>query len=395
MNSKDSSARGRLNVAIVGAGFMGRAHSNAWRQAPKFFDLPLDVSMAVLCRADSARAQEAAELLGWESSESDWRNLLTRDDVDLIDICVPGALHADIAVAALNAGKHVLCEKPLANTVEQAEAMAEAAQRAAARGVQSMVGFSYRRAPAIALARRMVVEGKIGRIQQIRAGYRQDFIVDPNEPLSWRLEKDKAGSGALGDIGAHLIDLCQYLADDTITEVSGTLETFVKRRPLAAPGSGLGGRQAAEGYGDVTVDDAAWFLGRMSQGTVASFEATRFATGRKNELTIEVSGSAGALRWNLEDYNVLEYYDGSEPAVESGFRRILATEPDTPYYHAWWPTGHVIGWEHGFTHQVVDLVNAIASGESPRPTFAEGLSVQRVLAAVERSAASRASWTDV
>ncbi|WP_220092949.1 MULTISPECIES: Gfo/Idh/MocA family protein [unclassified Actinomyces] len=382
-------------MAIVGAGFMGRAHSNAWRQAPKFFDLPLDVSMAVLCRKDSAHAQEAAEALGWSSSESDWRNLLTRDDVDLIDICVPGGLHQEIAVAALDAGKHVLCEKPLANTVEQAQAMTEAAERAAARGVQSMVGFSYRRSPAIALARRMVVEGKIGKIRQIRTGYRQDFIVDPNEPLSWRLEKDKAGSGALGDIGAHLIDLCQYLADDRIVEVSGTLETFVKRRPLAAPGSGLGGRQAAEGYGDVTVDDAAWFLGRMSQGTVASFEATRFATGRKNELTIEVSGSSGALRWNLEDYNVLEYYDGSEPAVESGFRRILATEPDTPYYSAWWPTGHVIGWEHGFTHQVVDLVEAIARGEAPRPTFADGLSVQRVLAAVERSAASRAAWTDV
>lgn len=385
----------RLNVGMVGYAFMGKAHSQAWWTAPRFFDLPCRVGMAALCGRNAERTDEAAARLGWASVETDWRAMIARDDIDLIDICTPGDTHAEIAIAALRAGKHVLCEKPLANTVAEAEAMAAAAAEAAENGVLAMVGFTNRRVPAIALARKLIAEGRLGTIRQVRAAYQQDWIVDPQVPLAWRLQKDKAGSGSLGDIGAHIADLAQFLLDDRIVAASGTLETFVKSRPIQADGSGLAGAKAGEGYGEVTVDDAAWFLGRFAGGAVGSFEATRFATGRKNALTIEVNGADGTLVWNLEDLNVLNYYDNHIPAVEAGFRRILATEPETPYYSAWWPAGHIIGWEHGFTHQVHDLVTAIAAGEQPRPSFADGLHVQRVLDAVERSAADHSIWLDV
>ncbi|RLP09587.1 Gfo/Idh/MocA family protein [Propionibacterium australiense] len=376
----------QLNVALVGYGFIGKAHSHAWRTAPAFFDLPLDVHMSVLCNRNSDRAADGARRFGWQEITTDWRELIARDDIDLIDVCTPGGVHPDIAVAALQAGKHVLCEKPLANGLAEARHMAEAASAAQEQGVFSLVGFAYRRVPAVALAKQMIQEGRIGQVRQIRAAYQQDFIVDPEAPLAWRLQKDKAGSGPLGDLGAHLIDLTHYLAGGTITQTCGSLETFIKRRPLPGSGVGLGGVVAGEGFGEVTVDDAAWFLGRLDNDVLASFEVTRFATGRKNALSIEISGSQGALLWNLEDINVLNFYDNTVPAVEAGFRRILATEPQTPYYAAWWPAGHVIGWEHSFTHEIVDLVEAIAQGTPPAPSFADGLAVQRVLDGVERSA---------
>ena len=385
----------RLNVGMVGYAFMGRAHSQGWRTAPRFFDLPMRVGMTAVCGRNAERTAAAAAELGWDGVETDWRALVARDDIDLIDICTPGDSHAEIAIAALAAGKHVLCEKPLANTAAEAEAMAAAAADAAQRGVVAMVGFTNRRVPAVALARQLIRQGRLGTIRQVRAAYQQDWIADPGVPLAWRLQKDKAGSGSLGDIGAHILDLSQFLLDDQVVAVSGTLETFVKSRPLQADGTGLAGATAAEGFGEVTVDDAAWFLGRFAGGAVASFEATRFATGRKNALTIEVSGSDGAVFWNLEELNVLHYYDNRIPAVEAGFRRILATEADTPYAGAWWPAGHIIGWEHGFTHQVLDLVTAIAAGEQPHASFADGLQVQRVLDAVERSAAAGGAWLDV
>ncbi|HSK34736.1 MAG TPA: Gfo/Idh/MocA family oxidoreductase [Propionicimonas sp.] len=385
----------RINVGMVGYAFMGKAHSHAWSTAPRFFDLPLQVGMAALCGRNAARTQEAATTFGWASIETDWHDLIARDDIDLIDICTPGDSHAEIATAALRAGKHVLCEKPLANTVAQAEEMSAAAAEAAERGVFAMVGFTNRRVPAMALARKMIAEGRLGKIRQVRASYQQDWIVDPLVPLAWWLQKDRAGSGSLGDIGAHIADLAQFLLDDRIVATSGTLETFVKTRPNQADGTGLAGATAGEGFGEVTVDDAAWFLGRFAGGAIGSFEATRFATGRKNALIMEVNGADGSLVWNLEDLNVLHYYDNRIPAVEAGFRRILATEPDTPYYGAWWPAGHTIGWEHGFTHQVVDLVTALAAGVQPTPSFADGLHVQKVLDAVERSAADGSSWLDV
>lgn len=386
--------RPTLGVGLIGYAFMGAAHSQAWRTAPRFFDLPLRPELRVLAGRDAARVAEAAGKLGWAGTETDWHRVVERDDVHLVDVCTPGDTHAEIAIAALEAGKHVLCEKPLANSVAEAEAMTEAAARAAARGVRSMVGFTYRRVPAIGLARKLVAEGRLGRIRHVRAAYLQDWIADPSAPMSWRLEKDKAGSGALGDIGAHVVDLTQYITGETVTGVSALLETFVKERPLPAAAGSLSG-VAGEGMGQVTVDDAAVFLGRFSGGAVATFEATRFALGRKNGIRIEINGSDGSLAFDFEDMNVLEFFDGTEPAERAGFRRIIVTEPEHPYVSAWWPAGHGLGYEHGFTHQVVDLVTAIAKDEDPTPSFADGLQVQRVLDAVERSAAADSTWTPV
>ncbi|GAA1989332.1 Gfo/Idh/MocA family oxidoreductase [Isoptericola halotolerans] len=387
-------ARARLGVGMVGYSFMGAAHSQAWRTAPRFFDLPLRTEMTAVVGRDKERVTEAAERLGWESTETDWRRLLERDDIDLVDICTPGNTHAEIAIAALDAGKHVLCEKPLANSVAEAEQMTAAAERAAARGVRSMVGFTYRRVPAIQLARQLVAEGRIGEVRHVRAQYLQDWLTDPAAPLSWRLDKAKAGSGALGDIGAHVVDLAQFVTDQSVVGVNGTLETFVTERPVAASSSGLTG-EAGEGTGPVTVDDAALFFGRLSGGGLASFEATRFAAGRKNAIRLEINGSRGSVAFDFEDMNVLHYFDGDEPGATAGFRRIVVTEPEHPYVAAWWPPGHGLGYEHGFTHQVVDLVEDLAAGRAPTPSFADGLAVQRVLDAVERSSDSGGAWTEI
>ena len=259
-----------------------------------------------------------------------------------------------------------------------------------------MVGFSYRRVPALGLARGLVTQGRLGRIHHVRAQYLQDWIADPAAPFSWRLDKEKAGSGALGDIGAHIVDLTQFITGQTLTGVSALLETFVRERPLPVESGKLGGvGVGGAGTGTVTVDDAAVFLGRFSGGALASFEATRFALGRKNAIRIEINGSAGSLAFDFEDMNVLQFFDGTEPAETAGFRRILVTEPEHPYVAAWWPAGHGLGYEHGFTHQVVDLVTALAKGEDPTPSFADGLQVQRVLDAVERSAAANSTWTEI
>lgn len=384
-----------VGVGMVGYAFMGRAHSQAWRNVNAFFDLPARPALVALAGRSYDLASEAARRMGWESVETDWRKLVQREDVDIVDICTPGDTHAEIAIAALEAGKHVLCEKPLANTVAEAVAMTEAADRAHPGGARAMVGFNYRRVPAIALARMLVAEGRLGTIRHVRAQYLQDWIVDPEFPLVWRLDKDKAGSGALGDIGAHIIDAAQFVTGDRLIGVSALLETFVKERPLAQVQAGLGASAGDGARGTVTVDDAAVFVGRMSGGALASFEATRFATGRKNSLRLEVNGSAGSLAFDFESMNELFFYDGAEAARTAGFRRILVTEPDHPYTGAWWPAGHPLGYEHTFTHQIRDFVAAVAAGEDPTPSFAEGLQVQRVLEAVARSSADHGNWTDV
>jgi predicted dehydrogenase len=385
-----------LRVAMVGHAFMGAAHSQAWRTAPHFFDLPLTPELAVLGGRDAERTTAAAARLGWAEIETDWRRIIERDDIDLIDICTPGDTHAEIAIAALEAGKHVLCEKPLANTVAEAEAMTAAAERAQANGVRTMVGFTYRRVPAISLARQLVAEGRVGEVRHVRAQYLQDWLADPESPLTWRMDKEKAGSGALGDIGAHVIDLTQFITGERIVELTGRLETFVKERPYpAAETAGtLGGGGASTERGPVTVDDAASFLATFSDGAMGVFEATRFATGRKNAIRIEINGSKGSLAFDFEDMNVLEYFDATGDDETAGFRRILATEAGHPYIAAWWPPGHGLGYEHGFTHQVVDLVRAIGAGTNPHPTFADGLQVQRVLAAVETSSDTR-TWQEI
>ena len=374
-----------IGVGMVGYAFMGAAHSHAWRTAPHVFDLPLRPAMVALCGRSPSAVEAAAVRYGWESAQTDWREVIKRDDVHLVDICTPGDQHAEIAIAALAAGKHVLCEKPLANTVAEASAMAEAARRASLRGVRAMVGFNYRRVPALALARELVLVGKIGNIRHVRATYLQDWLVDPAFPLTWRLRREQAGSGALGDLGSHIVDLTQFLTGDLITGVSAATATFVDSRPLPS----------GTGSGPVTVDDAALFLARLAGGALASFEATRFATGRKNQLQVELNGDRGSLVFNLEIPNELWFYSRDDSSDSAGFRRIMVTEPDHPYLSGWWPPGHVLGWDATFVHEVRDLVQAIADGADPAPSFQDGLQVQRVLAAVAESAAHESGWVAV
>ncbi|WP_217207827.1 Gfo/Idh/MocA family protein [Streptomyces sp. AC550_RSS872] len=396
--SPPGTAAGRppLRVGMVGYAFMGAAHSQGWRTAGRVFDLPRTPVLAAICGRDATAVRAAAERHGWASAETDWRALIARDDIDLVDICTPGDSHAEIALAALAAGKHVLCEKPLANSVEEAEAMTHTAEQAYQRGQLAMVGFNYRRVPAAALARSMVAEGRLGRLRHVRVTYLQDWLVDPQFPLTWRLRKELAGSGALGDLGAHIIDLAQYLTGERLSGVSALTETFVRERPL--PGGavkGLSAVAAETATGQVTVDDAAVFTGRFPSGALASFEATRYATGRKNALRIELNGERGSIAFDLERLNELSYHDGTEPGAHAGFRRILVTEPDHPYLDAWWPPGHGLGYEHTFVHQARDLVHAIAAGRRPEPSFADGLHVQRVLAAVEESAEKNSVYTPI
>jgi len=378
--------RGVLGIGMVGYALMGRAHSQAWRNVASFFDLPLRPRMAAICGRDQAAVAAAAARLGWPAWETDWKRLVQRDDVDLVDVCTPGSSHAEISIAALEAGRHVLCEKPLANTVEEARAMAAAAERAATGGVRAMVGFNFRRVPAVALARELVAAGRLGAIGHVRAAYLASHALDPELPLAWRHQASEAGSGALGDLGAHAVDLAQHLAGDRIAGVSALTETFVRERPL--PGGG-GAR------GPVTVDDAALFIARFGGGALGSFEATRLAAGHTEGLAVELNGELGSVVWELGAFNELRLFDATEEPATQGFRRIQVTRAGHPYAGAWWPDGHSIGYEHTFTHEVRDLLQAIADGRDPEPTFADGLQVQEVLDAVQRSAASGAGWTEV
>jgi predicted dehydrogenase len=378
--------RDELGIGMVGYAFMGRAHSQAWRTVGRFFDLPFTPRLAAICGRDRARVAAAADRLGWAAWETDWKRLVQRDDVDLVDVCTPGSSHAEISIAALEAGKHVLCEKPLANTVDEARAMAAAADRAAAKGVRAMVGFNFRRVPAVALARELIAAGRLGTIRHVRGAYLASHMLDPESPMVWRLDAAQAGSGALGDLGAHVIDLAQHLAGDRIAGVSALTETFVRERPLA---DGSGAR------GQVSVDDAALFIARFAGGALGGFEATRFAPGHTEGLAVEVNGELGSVVWELGALNQLRLFDATEEPATQGFRTIQVTRADHPYAGAWWPDGHTIGYEHTFTHEIRDLLHAIADGRDPAPSFAEGLQVQEVLDAVQRSAASSAAWTQV
>ncbi|MFI5959705.1 Gfo/Idh/MocA family protein [Cryptosporangium sp. NPDC051539] len=379
---------------MVGYAFMGAVHSQAWRTVGHAFDLPFDVRMAAIGGRDPVAVKEAADRHGWAAFETDWRELIARDDVSIVDVCTPGDTHAAIAIAALEAGKHVICEKPLANSVEEAAAMAAAATEAAARGVRSMVAFNYRRVPALAYARSLVESGRLGTLRHVRAAYQQDWLVDPSAPLTWRMQKERAGSGALGDIAAHIVDAAQFVVGDVLAGVSGTLETFVRSRPLSG-GSGLSAASGGAGVGDVTVDDAAVFFGRFAGGGLATFEATRFATGRKNAMQLEIYGSSGGIRFDFERMNELLFFDGSLPDTENGYRRVLVTESDHPYLEAWWPPGHPLGYEHTFTHEFRDFLVAVSSGDDPSPSFADGLQVQKVLSAVSESAENGSGWVEV
>lgn len=380
-----------INVGMVGYKFMGKAHSNAYRQVAHFFpQVKLRPAMGAICGRDEAGVREAAAQLGWAGYETDWRRLVARADIGLVDIVTPGDTHAPIAIAAAEAGKHVFCEKPLANTLAEARQMRDAVTRA---GVVGMVNFNYRRVPAVQLAKRLIAEGRLGRIYHWRAVYLQDWIMDPSFPLVWRLQKDVAGAGTLGDLGAHIIDLARMLVGE-ISTVTGMTETFIKQRPIQAASDSSLGATAGEAMGEVTVDDAALFLARFANGAVGSFEVTRFAKGRANFNSFEINGEKGSLVFNLERMNELQVLLADEQADVAGFRTVLVTDGAShPYVGAWWPAGHIIGWEHSFTHGVYDLLNGIAAGISPAPTFEDGLRCQAVLEAVEQSAGSK-QWVE-
>jgi predicted dehydrogenase len=369
----------KLNIAMIGYKFMGKAHSNAWRQVGRFFDTPFEPVLKVVCGRNEPEVRQAADSLGWLEAATNWEEVVRRDDVDVVDVCTPGDTHEPIAVAAAEARKVVFCEKPLANTLAEAERMLGAVE---ANGVIHMICHNYRRAPAVALAKRLIDEGRIGRIHHFRGTYLQDWIVDPNFPRVWRLERSKAGSGALGDIASHSIDLARYLVGE-ITEVSGLLETFVKERPLPDDPSTRA---------PVDVDDAALALLRFEGGAVGTVEGTRFAPGRKNYNRFEINGSKGSVAFDLERMNELELY--VEEGPDSGFRTIMVTDATHPYVAGWWPPGHIIGYEHTFTHTVLDLLRAVDEQKLPTPNFADGVRNQRVLDAIERAAASR-SWETV
>jgi predicted dehydrogenase len=362
----------KLNVAMIGYQFMGRAHSNAWRQVGRFFELPFEPVMKVVCGRNEAEVGKAAGRLGWQEASTSWQQVVAREDIDVVDICAPGDAHVAVAVAAAESKKVVFCEKPLANTLPEAQRMLDAVTRA---GVIHMLCHNYRRVPAVALAKQLIAEGRLGTVRHFRGVYLQDWIVDPNFPRVWRLERAKAGSGALGDIASHSLDLARHLVGE-IAEVTGLMKTFVTERPLPD----------GKGRGPVDVDDAALSLVRFENGAIGSVEGSRFAPGRKNHNRFEVNGSKGSLAWDLERLNELELY--IEEGPQSGFRRVIATDAKHPYVSAWWPPGHLLGYEHSFTHTVHDLVQAIAKQELPTPNFEDGVKNQRVLDAIERSAAS-------
>ncbi len=387
-------ARKKVNVALIGTKFMGKAHSNAFRQVGRFFDLPVEPVMKVICGRSESDTKDAAEKLGWEEWDTNWKRVITREDIDVVDVSASGDQHHPMVVAAAKAGKHIICEKPLANTLKQAEDMVAAVKKA---GVQNLCGFSYRFVPAIGTIKKMIQSGELGEIYHFRAAYQQDWIVDPDFPLNWRLQKKTAGSGTLGDIGAHIVDMCHNLVGP-IDSVSSIMRTFVTKRPIsdtAATIAAKSGHKKRGKMGKVDVDDAAIFMGTIKGSrALATFEATRFAPGRRNHNSIEVNGSKGSVLWNQEEMNVFHYYHADDPGHVQGFRRVHATDPGHPYTEAWWPSAHIIGYEHLFTHEVYDFLTQLNRKKVTYPTFEDGLACQRVLAAVEKSNKSR-KWEKV
>lgn len=380
-----------MNVGMVGYKFMGKAHSNAYRALPMFFPDRIKPVMKVICGRDEQAVSEAANQFGWEEYVTDWKELVQREDIDLIDINAPSNVHKEIAIAAAEAGKHVYCEKPLALTLKDTREMLEAVEKA---GIKHMVGFNYRFAPAVMLAKKLIDEGRLGEIYHFRAWFLQDWIVDPNFPLVWRLQKDIAGSGAHGDLGAHLIDMAHYLIGD-ISEVIGMNETFIKERPIPEEMTGLTATSSeSTEKGPVTVDDATIFLARFKNGALGSFEATRFATGHRSTNSFEINGSKGSVKFDFERMNELFVYFTEDDEDVQGFRRVYAMDDVHPLADVWWPAGHPIGYDHTFIHSFVEFMDAIKEDRQPVPSFVDGVKCQQVLEAVDVSIEER-KWIQV
>ncbi|GKU82045.1 oxidoreductase [Niallia sp. NCCP-28] len=380
----------QVRIGMVGYKFMGKAHSHAYRDVAFYFDNNVEPVMQAICGRNEAGVKEAAAKMGWQSYETDWRKLIEREDIDLIDIVTTNNSHAEIAIAAAEAGKHVYCEKPLSMTLEQSARMLEAVEK---NGVIHMINHNYRFAPAVQFAKRLIQSGRLGKIYHIRATYLQDWIMDPSFPLVWRLNKEVSGSGAHGDLAAHIVDLARFLVGE-FKEVNGMMETFIKERPIVEQSSGLSGTASSEQMGEVNVDDASIFMARFENGAIGTFEATRFAGGNRNGNRFEINGEKGSIRWDVEHMNNLQvYFHDDEPGLQ-GYRTISCTEEMHPYASAYWPAAHIIGYEHTFINLAVELLNGIDKGYSPSPNFMDGVKNQAVLEAVEQSASSR-QWVSI
>jgi predicted dehydrogenase len=368
----------KLNVGLVGYGFMGRTHSNAFSKVNQFFDLGREPVLKAVCGRDGAKAKAFADNWGYESVENDWRKLVARPDIDLIDIAAPNDMHAEIAIAAADAGKMVMCEKPLGRNAGEAAKMVAAVARA---NVPNMVWYNYRRVPAVTLAKQLVDEGRLGRIFHYRAKFLQDWTISKDVPQGgaalWRLDVGVAGSGVTGDLLAHCIDTAMWL-NGGIASVTAVTETFVKERMHNLTGK----------VEPVGIDDASLFLARFSNGSLASFEATRYARGHKALYTLEINGEHASIFWDLHDLHRLQYFDHRDEGIVRGWRSLHITDGDHPYMSHWWVPGLQIGYEHTFIHQVADFVEGLDSGKAAAPTFRDGLATDQVTDAVLRSARS-------
>ncbi|VTS02521.1 Gfo/Idh/MocA family protein [Tuwongella immobilis] len=373
-----------LNIALIGTGFMGRTHSNAYRKVRNFFNVPYDPVLKVVCARDAAKTKAFADTWGYESTESDWRKVIERKDVDVIDICTPNNLHAEIAIAAAEAGKMILCEKPLSMDGPQGLKMVEAVEKA---GVPNMVWYNYRRVPAVTLAKKLIAEGKLGRIFHYRAKFLQDWTINPELPQGgnglWRLDASVSGSGVTGDLLAHCIDTAIWLNGD-MDEVCAMTETFVKERKHTETGQ----------VQKVSIDDASAFLARFDNGSLATFESTRYARGHKALYTFEINGEHASIFWDLHDLHRLQYFDYRDASETRGWKSIHITDGDHPYMSHWWVPGLQIGYEHTFVHQVADFLEAVGKGEKAQPDFREAYRTQLILDAVLKSAADH-NWQKV
>ncbi len=385
----------QLNIGMIGYSFMGKAHSFGYKNLKVFYpDVQYQPVMKLICGRKKAGVVQAQQQYGWEEYATDWRKVIERDDIDVVDICAPGDTHVLMAVAAAKAGKHIFCEKPLANNLEDAKAMLRAVRKA---GVRHMVGFNYRTVPAIALAKRLIDEGYIGKIYHFRGKYLQDWIVDPDFPMVWRLDKKAAGSGPLGDLAAHTIDIANYLVGE-IDEVVAMEQTFCKFRP--PPAKKIKGTGLAVEAGEatrrvrVTVEDAVAFLAKYRNGAFGVFESSRFCAGRKNQNSFEINGSEGSIMFDFEDMNHLWFYSRKDPEFAQGFRQILVTEGCHEFAGAWWPPGHIIGYGETFVNEVYELCRSFEEDRNPTPDFLDGVRCQAVLDAVARSVAEN-GWVKV
>lgn len=380
----------KVNIALIGYQFMGKAHSNAYRQVSRFFEIDVEPVLKVICGRNETKVQAAMHQFGWEEYATDWQEVIARDDIDIVDIGTPNNTHALITQAALRAGKHVLCEKPLAISVEDAKASYDLA---VSTGLVNGICHNYRFAPAIAYASQLVSEGKLGKIRHFRGQYLQDWIINPDVPLVWRLDKSIAGSGSHGDLNAHLIDTARFVMHTEFKSVSGMSETFIKERPLLADTSGgLAGFKASAEKGAVTVDDVTAFLARFDNGATGTFEATRLAPGRKNYNYWEINGEKGSIVYNQERMNEFQLYLTDDPDGIQGFRNVQATQSFMPYMSAYWPVAHIIGYEHTFINMIKMFLDAVAENKPFSPSFLDGYRNQAVLDAVDRSCIS-GEWT--